>query len=352
MEKLIGGDIRYVLSEKLSCKDIWNLVKVTEYESTKTKLQSLLYQRCILEIKNRLKKVLGESYDEFVSVLSKTGAVISGSFIVQCLLNEDWNTDIDIFVPMIGNKIGKTDSNNPTTEVDDLLFQKFHMVDYEAGKRYGHDVNDKKIQWVRTFSKTPRYERDLNGYYKQIKNKDNENKIKEGYNFQVVLVDIEREKLHDFIIGNFDFDIVKNTFNFIENNLKIFNLADIFDKRTEFKVGNRFGSSIERCKRYEKRGFTFYNKNMSYERIFEINNNRSKFRGVFVDLQIRDLRETDEKKFYGCSGENCIIQFAHPEDEHYHVDGDHPSAERTIVVPNLKNRNLYMKYKEIYEMEM
>ena len=329
MEKLIGGDIRYVLTEKLSCKDIWNLLKVTEYKSTKTKLQELLHPRCILEIKKRLKKVLGESYDEFVSVLSRTGAVISGSFIVQCLLNEDWNTDIDIFVPMIGNKIGKTDSNNPTTEVDDLLFQKFHMVDYQAGNRYGHDIDDEKIQWVRTFSKTQVYRRDVHGRFERIIDVQRE---KSGYNFQVVLVNIEKEKLCDFIIENFDFDIVKNTYTFFDNKLKILKLQEIFDKRTEFKVGTRLGSSVQRAIRYEKKGFSFYNKNMPYDRIFEIYTNGPKFSGGRPGIIIRHLKNTDKKKCTGCPND-CIIKFTHPEDEHYHVDGYHPSVEEIVIIP-------------------
>ena len=322
------------MSEKLSCKDIWNLGKVTEYESTKTKLTALLYPRCILEIKNRLKKVLGESYDEFVSVLSKTGAVISGSFILQCLLGEDWNTDIDIFVPMIGNKIGKTDSNNPTTEVDDLLFQKFHMVGYQAGNRYGHDIDDEKIQWVRTFSKTQIYRRDANGRYERIVDF---NKEKSGYNFQVVLVNVEKEKLCDFIIDNFDFDIVKNTFTFSENKLKILKLEEIFDKRTEFKVGDRFGSSVQRAIRYEKKGFTFYNKNMPYERISEIYANRPKFSNFGDGPQIKFqscLRHPDKKDHSGCP-EDCIIKFTHPEDKHHHIIGSHlPGGSAIVLISN------------------
>ena len=335
MEKLIGGDIRYVLTEKLSCKDIWNLLKVTEYDSTKTKLQELLHPRCILEIKKRLKKVLGESYDEFVSVLARTGAVISGSFIVQCLLNEDWNTDIDIFVPMIGNKIGKTDSNNPTTEVDDLLFQKFHMVSYEAGNRYGHDINDEKIQWVRTFSKTQVYRRDVHGRYERIKNISN---VKEkGYNFQVVLVNVEKEKICDFIIDNFDFDIVKNTFTFSDNKLKILKLQEIFDKRTEFKVGDRFGSSVQRAIRYEKKGFSFSNKNMPYETILKTYVKRSKMsnNNNTSEIMIKDLRRLDKKKYLECP-DDCIFKFTHPEDEHYHVERDNQSDGIIIDASKVK----------------
>lgn len=334
MEKLIGGDIRYVLSEKLGCKDIWNLLKVTEYESTKTKLGKLLYPRCILEIKNRLKKMLGESYDEFVSVLSRTGAVISGSFIVQCLLGEEWNTDIDIFVPMIGNKIGKTDHDNPTTEVDDLLFQKFHMVSYQAGCRYGHDIDDEKIKWVRTFSKTQVYRRDVQGRFERITDVHRE---KLGYNFQVVLVNVEKEKLCEFIIENFDFDIVKNTFTFSDNDLKILKLQEIFDKRTEFKVGDRFGSSVQRAIRYEKNGFVFDNKNMPYNRILEIHGNRPRFPEGRPDIIIRHLYNDDKKKYSGCP-DDCIIKFTHPEDEHYHVDGHHPSVEQIIVIPKEEKR--------------
>jgi hypothetical protein len=329
MEKLIGGDVRYLLSEKLSCKDIWNMSKVTQYESTRIKLMNLIKKRCISEMKNRLKSVLKERYDEFADILERTGVVISGSFIVQCLLNEDWNTDIDIFVPMIGNKIGKTDSNNPTTEIDDLLFQKFHMVQYEAGSRYGHDIHDEKIQWVRTFSNTQLYTRDENGRYTRINYTPRE---KKGYDFQVILVNVEKERLSDFIMGNFDFDIVKNVFTF-PNNLEILKMEEIFNKRTEFKVGDRFGSSVQRAIRYERRGFTFLNKNMSYEKILTIYDNAPKFSGEGMPkIKIRNLMDTDIQKHEGCQ-EDCIIKFTHPEDKHYHVDGHHPSVEVIIVIP-------------------
>ena len=53
--------------------------------------------------------IFGDHYDVFVKIMIDNGAFISGSFIIQCILNEDWSvlnekTDIDIYVPFEGDK--------------------------------------------------------------------------------------------------------------------------------------------------------------------------------------------------------------------------------------------------------
>jgi hypothetical protein len=60
------------------------------------------------KINNRLLSIFGNRLPALKKIMQKTGCVISGSFIIQCLLDETWkNTDIDFYVPMPGNKITK-----------------------------------------------------------------------------------------------------------------------------------------------------------------------------------------------------------------------------------------------------
>ncbi len=65
----------------------------------------------------------------------------------------------------------------------------------------------------------------------------------------------------DFIFKNFDFDICKNIYHRENNNdnIVIHNIKDVLTKQTTFKIGTRFGSSVLRCEKYMKRGFTFIN---------------------------------------------------------------------------------------------
>ena len=53
----------------------------------------------IKAINQQLYKIFGIKTEAFKTLLCKSGAVISGSFIIQCLLGEIWNnSDIDVFV--------------------------------------------------------------------------------------------------------------------------------------------------------------------------------------------------------------------------------------------------------------
>lgn len=249
MEDLLCGDIRYLLSEILENKDLWLLCKTfPNNEKLNKRLIELINKKCITEMMNRMRKLLGKELEEFINLLNEVGATISGSFIIQCLLNEDWNTDIDIFVPMKGNIISKTPSDNPTSLVDSFLNERFTFKDYIPANRYNNFI-DNKIKWVRSF-----------GSISEM----NTNKI----DFQVILVDIEKDEMKDFILQNFDFDIIKNTY--LRNEIKIYNYEDIFSKTTNFKIGNRLGSSISRCIRYEEKGFKFLNKEITREQICNI----------------------------------------------------------------------------------
>ncbi len=216
---IIFGDIRYILAEKLECKDLWKLSKI----GRKERIIDLIHKKCLKKIKYQLKKILEDKYEEFIELLYKTGAAISGSFILQCLLNEDWGSDIDILIS--------------TKEITPEFINFMEKYNYTS------------IYYVQNCK------RDMMGISGVRCAEFLETKI------QFLLVN--NNEIRDFILGNFDFDIVKNVFQ--ENKLYIHDYEQIFSKRTEYKVGKISGSSIIRRVKYEYRGFSFYQPNYSCE---------------------------------------------------------------------------------------
>src|SRR5437868_9219660 len=86
----------------------------------------------IYEINFRLNKIFGDKTDDFKQLLKDTNSVISGSFIIQCLLNEYWNTDIDIYIPTIGNNIYQPDELKMTYERSDLDNFMHNIMKYDG----------------------------------------------------------------------------------------------------------------------------------------------------------------------------------------------------------------------------
>lgn len=235
---------------KLSPLSLYNLKFCDAYWDNRITL-SIMKESIIREINTRLSLIIGDNYDEFNKILDTTKAVISGSFIIQCVLGEHWvDSDIDIYFPTINNKKYLTDCDNPYYKLEKFLYEtvKFHMnKSYSAMHRYKRDQSNGKlnIEYVRNYE-TPN------------------NRI------QVIQVKIENDhnKMREFMYDTADFDICKNVY-YIDNgkkHLNMFALNDILNRKTEFKIGYRVGSSLLRYDKYTKRGFNIIN-NMSYMEI-------------------------------------------------------------------------------------
>lgn len=213
---------------------------------------SMIKESIMKEINFRLSLIFKDKYDAFNKILDDTKAVISGSFIIQCILGEYWeDSDIDIYFPTINNKKYLTNYNNPYYELEKFLYE---TVKFDAGEshpaisRYKLDLSNGKlnIEYVRNYETT--------------------NNIQ----VQVIQVQVENDynKMNEFINDTFDFDICKNVYyiNDGKEHLNILKLNDILNKVTEFKIGYRAGSSIQRYKKYTKRRFNITN-NMTYKEI-------------------------------------------------------------------------------------
>ena len=57
MEKLLKGDIRYILRKHLTSADLWKLTKAVSDENTVKKLKFLIERNCLEEVVKRLKNI-------------------------------------------------------------------------------------------------------------------------------------------------------------------------------------------------------------------------------------------------------------------------------------------------------
>ncbi|HSW76358.1 MAG TPA: hypothetical protein VLG50_04910 [Candidatus Saccharimonadales bacterium] len=166
----------------------------------------------------RLKLIFGTTYDIFKLLMNDSGAIITGSFIIQCLLGVKWeNTDIDVFVPLA---------------CDDLFVDFCKSLKIKECDRMTYDVLLGKIV-------------DIKDYY------INEHALQ--------FITIDDTNMIDFINDDFDFDICKNAFYYNQFKPKI----DIYDiKLLLYKFIFIKDETIndKRKRKYIERGFKMIKK--------------------------------------------------------------------------------------------
>lgn len=195
-------------------------------------------------IENRLKNIFNNdnNYNEFMNTMKDSKAIISGSFILECIYNQEWNdADIDIFVSrkIKINKNELSTNDRPSSILDKWFSDKYGMKDYDACVHYGNDITRQNvILWVRKY-------------------------IINGKEFQIITLDMYPSKIQSFIEKNFDFDICKNTYCPLHNKISIFDTKCLEDKECAFNYTVNCETSKTRAKKYEARGFKIiYPKNM------------------------------------------------------------------------------------------
>src|SRR5437762_2456462 len=80
-----------------------------------------IWRAAVKSIDNKLEEIFQDDMGEFKTLLAESKAVISGSFIVQCILGEFYeDSDIDIYVP-VKNVNLQLKRNDPITELEKFL---------------------------------------------------------------------------------------------------------------------------------------------------------------------------------------------------------------------------------------
>jgi hypothetical protein len=207
-------------------------------------------------IEKRLSAILGVSKcEKFKEYMEKSGFIISGSFVLQAILNVEWeNSDIDVFCTGDSAR-GKTPGGYLSSMFEDFLFDEKLFGQCE---NYEHVVYDD--HYGDCFS---------NGNFIQHIRKYTIS----FQTFETIILDCDKENLKDYVCNNFDFDIVKNIC-YVKNNKFVIDIMYpecIANKTFEFKYQKDVMKSIERADKYISRGFTITFNGKPYNREAVIN---------------------------------------------------------------------------------
>lgn len=209
-------------------------------------------QNVIDEINNRLLCIFGSKINEFKNMLQRTGSFISGSFIIQCLLDEHWtNSDIDIYVPMLNNEVYYPSNMYMKTDADNFMYYDMKFDGYYNGVELG-EYRDKGVK--------------INDCLKYIRNYNNKQ-----YKIQIIGLNISKSlsEIKQFVNETFDFPICKNIYyHDMKECLVLNNVYQIMNKETVFQTGKIMSLTIKRYHKYKHHGFVFTNKdNLTYHDI-------------------------------------------------------------------------------------
>ncbi len=120
---LYGDVFWHNIINYLSPIDLYNLVQTCKYYEQNINMQHVK-NNTIKQLNNKLSNIFGPKLPEFKNILQDVNGIISGSCILQSILGEKWEkSDIDIFIPVRGNVITNTPSDNPKSEMDDFMFR-------------------------------------------------------------------------------------------------------------------------------------------------------------------------------------------------------------------------------------
>lgn len=266
-EVMLGNVFDNVILPLLTTKEVYALRCVSKkcLQKFNRAYMYCFMKKCIID---RLKKMYGTDYHDFVQVMANYNAVISGSFLIQCLLNEEWgsSSDLDIYFSQAGGYSGqyryerfKGFFQHISTEYDEIwndekgepLYHRLCGVIGITNFIYPNPTSINKIQTVEIGddSRSP-----VNLFGNNTANSQNKNYIG-------IL------KKH---INKTGFEVCRNSANFyykkgkIELNLSIFDLKQVLSKRTKFVIldGEDF---LYRAHKYQLRGFSL---DHSYPKIF------------------------------------------------------------------------------------
>lgn len=330
MDSFIQTDPFQLVQNYLSCADLHSLATINKdiYNYCKRSFGDIYMKK----IYNRLKDIFNDDTDRFLKLLDDAKAYISGSFILQCLTNENFDdSDIDIFFPdcIINGKLLSAQSMC-FSPIDDFLYKDLKYT-WNDGHRYIDNIGSDQLQinFIRTYKKN---------------------------NVEIQLMYISNNDVKKFIIDTFDFDICKNMYR--NKNLYIDSFEDIIHRETKFKYAYRLGATIKRGIKYQKRGFKFTNLNkLCYNSlvndILPLKNKLVSCKGVIVTRQtdIIGLEHTirrcpqmlNPQLVTTCTNDDCIIKLfgMHNLIPHYHTAtvrqfaGIHPDV--VIITDNSMN---------------
>ena len=228
------SDIFNELLKYLKIVDIYNLSLTSIYYYNTIKIE----QHIIKEIDLRLYKIFGNDLDKFKQELKNVNGFISGSFIIECIIGEEFiGRDIDIYFPRSEDILG---NNNYNLEADTFhnFIYKYLTVSYEASI-YG----DVDVHCVTDYLRYDYGHKNLN-----------------DVNVHVQLIEFENKSNIKFVDTNFDFNVCKNIYNGTEIIIK--NMYNICNKIIDLRDILCTEEVNRRYIKYKNRGFKFINQEL------------------------------------------------------------------------------------------
>ncbi len=236
------------------------------------------------KIEERLSLVFKERYPNFKSLMKETGCFISGSFIVQCILGETWNnSDIDIYVPTIGNDLKAHHNDYLFSKVDDFMFNDMKMSD-GCAESYPEGIHP-GLEWVRNYEGVC----GKVGCSYCCNDRYCYNCPRDPRRIQIIGIKMKKgfDEAIKFVEETFDFGVCKNIYHFDGNYTRY--LKEVILRTTNFKSGKFLHLSLQRCHKYSDRGFVF--KNIESEKFSIRNLERS------VTSDTKESKERDSEEY-------------------------------------------------------
>jgi len=257
MDIILFGDVfDNILMRLLIPIDLYNLVQTCKQYQKKIKM-SHIKKSTIQEINRRSYGIFGNDLNNFKDMMRQSNAIISGSFVLQCILGEYWaGSDIDIYVntKIFDEFFYPSNKNLSDIESDD---QKSDNSELSECENSNSDESSRKN--ILEYMRDENYfmERVCNDYGGSpiyiIEFKINKTKIQ--------FIGATGKNLTSYIIKNYDFNICKNVYkceNISGENIFIYRLNEIFSKYTNFAPKYDLEKNINRYSKYRDRGFNFY----------------------------------------------------------------------------------------------
>lgn len=209
-------------------------------------------------IANRVNKRLVsyfEKYCEYADInalLINTKAFISGSFIIQCILDEQYEfSDIDIYIPIANN-------DKHRILIDNFFTNARIISDSEY---YGGGDPDNTSSVLKICRVTD-YDLDVDplDLLDPLDEWAPSEKLRKYVQIINVNIDSSKESMTNYINEYFDFDICKNFYMPSTKSVYMHSLYQILNKQLEFKKSMRdVKYTIERAEKYKSRGFNIIN---------------------------------------------------------------------------------------------
>lgn len=250
-----------------------NIASLMKMRALNTKYYNMITidyikKRIIKNIEDRLAKIFGFSWQPFQEQLKKSQAIISGSFIIQCILDEDWNTDLDIYVPSTLTRETLRQMHNGAKKIEGkishietwLFNHNFINTRYQGSDRYNEGISS-DIRCVRNYGFC---DPDQLEEYKNASPYDkyaNNSRFVDPNKPQIQIIQVNQapEDIPGFIQDHFDLDICKNIYGIRESqsHLHITSLNQIISKQNCTGFGYNSKLTLARYKKYINHGFTF-----------------------------------------------------------------------------------------------